>query len=181
MAETATVRQGVSGLAARAGERARRNAEAYEHGHDQPLGGYAGAAGAYAAAVVGAAVAGRLAGRRLPARFAPADLALGGLACHKFVRIVAKDAVASPLRAPFTRFRGAEGSAELAEDVRGEGARHAVGEMVSCPFCLAPWTATAYVAGLATAPRLARAWAAVFSVVGVSDMLQHAYGHLRVD
>jgi hypothetical protein len=56
--------------------------------------------------------------------------------------------------------------------------RHTVGELLTCPFCLAVWIGTAYVAGLGVAPRAARAWAAVFAVTGVSDFLQHAYARL---
>jgi hypothetical protein len=55
------------------------------------------------------------------------------------------------------------------------------GEVLTCPFCLAPWVASAYVAGLALSPRLARAWAAAFALVGASDWLQHAYSRARAD
>ena len=69
----------------------------------------------------------------------------------------------SPLRAPFTRFEGPQGNAELAEEVRGSGARKAVGELVTCPFCLGPWVATALTAGLTFAPGVARPAMGVFS------------------
>ena len=100
---------------------------------------------------------------------------------HKAGRLLAKDAVTSPVRAPFTEFDGPEGPAEVSEEVRGEGLRHAVGELVSCPFCLAPWLGGAYVAGLVAAPRATRTFAALFAVVGVSDLGQQAYGHLMAD
>lgn len=54
-------------------------------------------------------------------------------------------------------------------------------QLVSCPFCLATWIATGYVAAPALAARLARAAAAVFGVVGGADSLQHAYARVRVD
>jgi hypothetical protein len=38
---------------------------------------------------------------------------------------------------------------------------------------------TSYVATLALAPRLARAWAATFAVVGISDSLQFGYDQLK--
>ena len=104
-----------------------------------------------------------------------------GLATHKVARIVAKDAVTSPVRAPFTEFHGSAGEAELAEKVVGTGWRKAVGELLTCPFCLGVWVGTAYVAGLALAPRTTRAWAATFAVTGVSDFLQHAYARIRQD
>ena len=73
----------------------------------------------------------------------------------------------SPLRAPFTQFEEAAGNSEHHEVPRGEhGVRHTVGELLTCPFCLGVWIATAYVAGLGVAPRAARGWAAVFAVTG---------------
>lgn len=117
-----------------------------------------------------------------PERYRATDLLIGGLAAHKFSRILARSSVASPVRAPFTQFTEAAGSGEHAESARGDhGVRHTVGELITCPFCLGVWVSTAYVAGLALAPRPTRAWAAVFAVTGVSDFLQHAYSRLRGD
>jgi hypothetical protein len=95
--------------------------------------------------------------------------------------VISKDGVTTPLRAPFTHFEHNTGSAEVHETPRTEPARHVVGELLSCPFCLAPWIATGYVATLAVSPRLARAWAAVFGIVGGADFLQQAYGRVRTD
>jgi hypothetical protein len=89
--------------------------------------------------------------------------------------------VTSPLRAPFTKFEAAAGAAEHVERPRGSHLRHTIGELLTCPFCMDVWVGTAYVAGLAVAPRVTRAWAAVFGVVGVADALQHAYARLRGD
>ncbi|MBO0826523.1 MAG: DUF1360 domain-containing protein [Streptosporangiales bacterium] len=152
---------------------------AYDHEHEQPLAGYAVAIAGYGA-FLGALAAGvKVSGARLPRRVPTADVLLGGLAVHKAVRLLAKDAVTSPVRAPFTRFRGPGGSGEVTEEVRGRGLLHVVGEVVSCPFCLAPWAAGAYVAALLAAPRTARVVAGMFGVVGVSDMLQQLYGVLK--
>lgn len=109
------------------------------------MGAYGGVVGALSAAV-------RLSGRRLPDRISPSDLALLSVATHKISRLIAKDPVTSPLRAPFTRFAGTSGEAELAEEVRGQGPRKAVGELVTCPFCLGQWVATAFAFGLVLAP-----------------------------
>jgi hypothetical protein len=151
----------------------------YDHGHGQPVGGYAAVLAAFAAAAGAAAGIGTLTGRTLPRRFAIADLMLGGVAVHKCARILAKDAVTSPLRVPFTKFEGAAGSSEVKEEVRGQGLRHAVGELISCPFCLAPWVGAAYVGGLVVAPRVTRTLSAWFAVVAVSDVTQQAYGALK--
>ena len=53
----------------------------------------------------------------------------------------------SPLRAPFTVYQGQEGPAELKEEVRGKGAQKAVGELITCPFCIDMWVATGLMAG----------------------------------
>ncbi len=97
--------------------------------------------------------AARLTGRRAPARITPWDVVLLGTATHKLTRILAKDAVTSPLRAPFVQYKGASGESELAEEVREHGGtKHAVGELLTCPFCLAQWVATTFVAGWVFAP-----------------------------
>jgi hypothetical protein len=153
----------------------------YDPDGEVDLAGFRGSLVTYAATVAALATVVRSSGRTLPERFAPADLVLGGVAVHKFSRLLARGSVTSPLRAPFTEFSGAAGAAEHDEEPRGHGARHTVGELLTCPFCLGVWLATGYVAGLAVAPRPARAWAAVFGVVSVSDFLQHAYGRLRTD
>ncbi|MFE6305809.1 DUF1360 domain-containing protein [Nocardiopsis sp. NPDC057823] len=160
-------------------EAVRREAEIYRDGSDQPLGGYAAAMAVYAASVGAGLVAVKLAGRRGDARVGPWDLALMGLTTHKVSRLLAKDPVTSPLRAFFTRFRGASAPAELSEEVRGEGGRKAAGELITCPFCTAQWIATGYAFGLVLAPGLTRSAGAVFSAVAVSDWLQLAYVRLQ--
>jgi len=83
--------------------------------------------------------------------------------------------VTSPLRAPFTTFEGTSGEAELAESVRGTGMRKAVGELVTCPFCLGQWVATALAYGFVLAPRTTRWTCSVFTALTVADFLQLAY------
>ena len=85
----------------------------------------------------------------------------------------------SPLRAPFTRYSGTSAEAELDEEVRGAGIRKALGELVSCPFCLGQWVATTGVFGMIAVPRATRAVASVFTVLAGSDMLQYAYVRLQ--
>lgn len=151
----------------------RRQEQAYGR-PDRALPGYAGAMAVYATAAATAALVARRTGRR-PARVGALDLAVLGLATHKIARIVAKDAVTSPVRAAFTEFQGSAGDAELKEDVRGTGWRKSVGELLTCPFCLGPWVAGTFVAGSTFAPELTRAAATVFSTVAVSDFLQLGY------
>lgn len=149
----------------------------YAHGHDRPLGSYAAIDAVYITllTILGTAIARR---GRLPERFDARDLALAGVATHKLSRLLSKHPVTSPLRAPFTRFSGTAGPAELQEEVRGTGPRHAIGELVSCPFCLAQWVATGFVFGLAAAPRATRLVAAILATTTAADLLHFA--HARV-
>ena len=132
-----------------------RSVEDYAPGQDRPLGGYAGAMSVYGALSAGLAVLARMQKRELP-RVGASDVVLVACATHKLSRLIAKDAVTSPIRAPFTQFAGPSGDAELAEEVRGDGVKHAVGELITCPFCLAQWIASGFVFGLIFAPRATR-------------------------
>lgn len=155
---------------------AQREAEIYRNGEDRPLSGYLAAMGVYAGAVSGLTLLGRRLGLRAPQQITPWDVALFGIATHRVTRTLSKDAVTSPVRAPFTTYGGVQGPAELHEEVRTDSdLRHAVGELLTCPFCLAQWVATMFGAGLAFAPRAARLVAATFATVAVSDFLQMGY------
>ena len=148
------------------------------YGEDRPLVALASLIGAYGVSVGALSIVAKRRGR-LPTRLGIADLALYAVATHKLTRILAKDPIASPIRAPFTTLTGLDGPAELHEDVRGEGWRHAVGELVTCPFCLGQWVGTAFVFGGMLAPRVTRAVAATFVVHAASDVLHHAYAALE--
>lgn len=152
----------------------------YEQEHDRPLGGYVLTAAAYVTAVGGAAGMARRGGKRPPRWVSPWDVTLLALATNKYARLVAKDPVTSPIRAPFTRYEGTEAPAEVSEQVRGGGgARHAVGELISCPFCVGQWIATAMAVGLVFAPRLTRLVAATGAALFGSDVLQYGYAWLQ--
>jgi len=152
----------------------------YDRSGQTDLHGYAGSMAAYAALVGLALGAGRLTGRELPDRSDLADVLLGGLATHKLSRLLARGSVTSPLRAPFTELDRPAGAAEHHDRARGSsGVRHTVGELITCPFCVSVWLGTGYVGSLALWPRPARAGAAVFGVVAVSDWLHLGYEMLR--
>jgi hypothetical protein len=152
----------------------RRSYAPHEH---RPLDGYVVTMGAFGALAGTLAVAAKLSGRTVPDRPATSDVVLISIATHKLSRLIAKDAITSPLRAPFTRYSEPGGSGEINEEVRDQGSslRHSLGELVSCPFCLAVWVATGLTGGLVLAPRLTRLTATVFTAVAASDFLQMAY------
>ncbi len=146
---------------------------------ERPLGFYAGAMAAYGAFSAGAAVLLRRRRAPLPERIGPADLALLAVATQQLTRTVAKDTVASPLRAPFTRFAGSAGPGEVNEEVVAHGWAHGAGELLTCPFCLSQWVATGFVVGLVLAPRATRLAASVLALRAGSDALQFAYAALE--
>jgi Protein of unknown function (DUF1360) len=114
-------------------------------------------------------------GRELPAKVSPGELLLVGTASHKLSRIIAKDKVTSPLRAPFTELEGKGGPAELEESSRGTGLRKAIGELLICPYCLDLWVVAGFSVGLLFAPRVTRFVASLFSALTISDFFQIAY------
>lgn len=114
-------------------------------------------------------------GRELPARVGAGEVLLVGTASHKLSRLLAKDKVTSPLRAPFTELEGKGGPAELEERSRGTGVRKAIGELLICPYCLGLWVVAAFSVGLLFAPRVTRFVASLFAALTISDFFQIAY------
>ena len=114
-------------------------------------------------------------GRELPERVPAGQLLLIGTASHKLSRLVSKDKVTSPLRAPFTELEGKGGPAEFEERSRGTGVRKAIGELLICPFCLGLWVIAGFSVGLLFAPRVTRFVASLFAALTISDFLQIAY------
>lgn len=117
----------------------------------------------------------RSSGRELPDRIDARDLMLVTVASHKASRLIAKDRVTSPLRAPFAQYEGEAGPGEVSESPRGTGLRRAIGELLLCPYCLGMWTSAALVAGLLVAPRFTRWVATVLAAFFGSELLQIAY------
>jgi hypothetical protein len=157
---------------------AARQAASYRHGEERPLGGYLVLMGTYAGVTAAAGGIAKLLGRE-PAEPTPRDLVMMTLAVQKVSRLITKDPVTSPLRAPFTSFADRSAPGELAEEVRGHGIQHSVGELLTCPMCIGQWVATAMSVGLVLSPRLTRQIMGTFAAIGAADFLQHAYAGLQ--
>ena len=152
----------------------------YARGAERPLAGDLGAMGVYGGLVAAGAAAVRVSGRELPTRIPLGDAVLLTVATFRLARRLAKDPVTAPIRAPFTAFQGPSGHAEIAEEVREHGGvKHAVWELLTCPFCLAQWVGTAFVFGYATAPRATRLAALTMTTVAGSDVLQLVYDAIQ--
>jgi len=151
----------------------------YADGADRPLRGYVTVMATYTGVAAAVTAGMRLTGRQVPDGLSLADMGLCAAATFKLSRLLTKDPVTSPLRVPFTSYEGTEGPAELEEDARGgDGARRAVGEMVTCPFCASVWVATGLVSGLIFAPRATRTVMGALTALTGADLLHYTHALL---
>jgi len=155
----------------------------YAGTHDRPLPGYLALAGTYTALAGAAlAVARRRAGRG-GAEVGWSDLALITVSTFRLSRILTKDAISSPLRAPLTSFNGpglpGEVNEEVAPHIEGRPVLHAVSELVTCPFCAGQWVATSLVVGQVLAPRMTRLVTSVLTAAAGAEVLHHAHAALH--
>jgi hypothetical protein len=109
---------------------------------------------------------------KLPERIPATDVLRIGLATHKVSRLIAKDEVTEFIRAPFTED-------EEGTEPKPRGAAHAVGTLVTCPYCLGLWVASGLSYAHVLAPREARFATSIFSAHAVSDFLHAAYVRLK--
>jgi hypothetical protein len=159
---------------------ARTQKEEYTQGEARPLGADLGAMSVYVSLVGAAAAAIRASGRELPSRIPLGDAVLLTIGTFRLARRIAKDPVTAPVRAPFVSYQGTSGEAEVAEEVREHGGvKHAVGELLTCPFCMAQWVGTGFVLGYVTAPRATRLAALTMTMVAGSDVLQFVYDAIQ--
>jgi hypothetical protein len=146
-----------------------------EPGERPPLLPYLGFISLFGTLIAATLAAAKQQGREPPEQVAAGEVLLVGVASHKLSRLLAKDKVTSPLRAPFTELEGKGGPAEFEESSRGTGLRKAIGELLICPFCLGLWVVAGFSAGLLFAPRVTRFVASLFAALTVSDFFQIAY------
>lgn len=148
---------------------------AYAGEQERPLTGYLAALATYVGLVGLVGVIGRRRGARIPKRFSPGDILLLSVATHKASRLLTKSSVTSAVRAPVARYRQSAGEGEVNEAVRGNGIRHSVGELLTCPFCAGTWIASGLTAGLVLAPDITRLAATTLTVIAGSDFLHLGY------
>jgi hypothetical protein len=151
------------------------NVTAYSPDKPKPLGGYAILTLVFNAAVAVFVAARSRSRRTLPDRIPMGDVALLGVGTCKLSRLIAKDKVTSFVRAPFTRYEGEAGPAEVSEEPRGHGLKRAIGELLVCPYCIGQWVGTGLLASYLYKPRLTRMVASVFAIVTAADYLQQAW------
>jgi hypothetical protein len=139
------------------------------HGHEkEPLVDYALLMATFGAVcVVGFGRA--LIEGRAPRRIPLSDLALLGLACARLSRLLTREKVTRPIRAPFTDVAPDALPDEVRELPRA-GRRHAMGELLTCPRCAGMWTSALLTVAYSLAPLPTREVSALLSVALVSDL-----------
>jgi hypothetical protein len=141
-----------------------------------PLGAYAALIAAFNGLLALFFAGMQRAGRPLPARIPTQDVVLLGTATQQLSRLLTRDKITTVVRAPFTTVEGpAEEPGELEEVPAGTGLRRAVGELLTCPYCVTAWIASLLTCGLAARPRETRLVASIFAAVAVSDLLNFFY------
>ena len=142
----------------------------------QPLGAYLTLMGAFGALASGLAGAVWLTGSKMPKENAgPGQMVLIGIATHKLARLITKDRVTAPLRAPFVEYKKGAGEGEVEEEPRGEGMQQAIGDLVTCPYCIGVWIATPLWFGMLLAPRLTRFVVSVLASITAADFMHRVY------
>jgi hypothetical protein len=107
------------------------------------------------------------------------DAALLAIATHKLSRIITRDRVLAPFRAPFTKFEKSAGAGEVEEEIRGHGLHNAIGRLVTCPYCVAPWIAVGMKGLFRIAPHTTRLLMEVLALTAASDFLNRVYAKLE--
>lgn len=151
----------------------------YSAGRNRPLGSYALLATTYSAWATGLVTFARRKRTGPYPSLGATDLALLTVAVFRLSRLITKDSITAFLRAPFSRFEGQSGPGEVHEEVIGTGLPHAVGELVTCPFCLSVWIATTLAFGMTVFPRPTRRACTVLAAVAGADVLQFVYSAIE--
>lgn len=141
----------------------------------RPLASYATLAGIFNLLFAAVLLLARASGRKIPGNLGLSDLATFGVATHKLSWLIAKDAVTSPLRAPFTRLEEVESPTSVQESPRGRGFQLSTGELLTCHFCVGQWVAAFFAYGLIFAPAVTRFIGAIFTILTISDHLHQTY------
>jgi hypothetical protein len=106
------------------------------------------------------------------------DVVVLAAATNKLARLGTQEKVTEPLRSPFTE-PVEEPDGTRTEQPRRRGARQAIGELVTCPFCLSVWIATALTGALLLAPRPTRLVLSALAAMTGSDLLQRTWARLE--
>lgn len=112
-----------------------------------------------------------LASGRRPVLPTPTELVMLGLASHRIGRMLAFERVGEPFRAPFTATVPDDSGADETVVARGRGVRWVLGELISCPTCVATWASLALAIGQRFLPAPTRVLVGILAAAGVAEVV----------
>ena len=99
------------------------------------------------------------------------DFILLAAATYRLGHLVAYDRVMEPHRHPFARtVPDGSGAGESVEAI-GEGIRHTIGQLITCPICAGTWIAAGLVYGLVWLPALTRLFLWMTAAIGLAEIV----------
>lgn len=135
----------------------------------RPLGEYALLSTTFALLLAGFLAA---YGRRIPHRIPFVDVARIGMASYKIGRLIAKEEISTFVRAPVTED-------PEAQEPKPTGAERALGELLTCPYCIEVWAASCLSYAYVLFPRETRFATSIFSAQAIADFLNAGFVALR--
>ena len=148
-------------------------------GHEhEPLVDYALLATTFTT-LTGGAILGAVRQGACPTALPLHDAALLGLATARLTRLVTREKVTRPIRAPFTENEPGADPGEVAEQPRGEGLTRAIGELLTCPRCFAMWASSALSLAYVFAPGPTRVVSGILAASLISDWVNVRFAHAR--
>lgn len=108
------------------------------------------------------------------------ELILLAVASHKLSRLIAKDWITSFIRAPFAQYQSASGTSEVNEQPRGIGLRLAIGQLITCPFCIGQWVIAILFYSFVFWPTITLFVAVIFVALTISDFLQLVFSAFKI-
>ena len=109
---------------------------------------------------------------RLPDRFRVMDLSGIALSSYKLSRLITKEDVTAWVRAPVTEDPDAT-------QPKPDGMARALGELLTCPYCIGLWITSGLTSAQVRFPRETRFFTAIFGTYAVTDFLHAAFVRLR--
>jgi hypothetical protein len=102
------------------------------------------------------------------------DLAILAFATYRLGHLISYDLVMEPFRKYVTETLPDSTGAGESVEPRGEGARRALGQLVSCPICSGTWVAALLVYALYLWPEPTRVFLLMTAVIGMAEILNAA-------
>ncbi|MBT2639245.1 MULTISPECIES: DUF1360 domain-containing protein [unclassified Bacillus (in: firmicutes)] len=106
------------------------------------------------------------------------DLCLLVFASFRLTRLIVYDKITEFLRAPFhdTVVETLEdGSTETYIEIKGDGLKYWVGELLSCHWCSGIWSSVFIYAAYELLPQLSMPVIIILAISGISSLVQHIF------